>query len=175
MVADATGVAETQIRDAESGLSAKAAELVAAAGSVSDVTRVAGEDLTRHIARLETAGHGVAEQVSSVEADLGEHRVSLVALSQSLKSDRDAIMFSTADHAARLETFVATAREAADVLSREANAGSDAVKGMLADAAEQLRDLVETARAERLEFAQSTRHALEAVSQAAIEHRLELE
>jgi hypothetical protein len=56
MVTDAAGVAETQIREAETALSARAADLAAAAGEASDAARTAGEDLTRHIARLETAG-----------------------------------------------------------------------------------------------------------------------
>ncbi len=175
MVADATGVAEAQIREAETGLAARAADLAAAASAASDVARTAGEDLTRHIARLETAGAGVAEQVGSVEAGLSEHRVSLVALSQSLKSDQEAIAGATAGHAARLEAFIASARQTVELLGREANAGGVAVNRMLADAAAQLSDLVETARAERQEFGQSTLHSLEAVSQAAIEHRQQLE
>lgn len=175
MVADATGVAEAQIREAESGLAARAADLAAAASAASDLARTAGEDLTRHIARLETAGAGVAEQVGSVEAGLSEHRVSLVALSQSLKSDQEAIAGATAGHAARLEAFIATARHTVEVLGQEANAGGEAVNQMLADATAQLSDLVETARAERQEFGQSTLHALEAVSQAAVEHRQQLE
>jgi hypothetical protein len=175
MVADATGVAEAQIREAETGLAARAADLAAAASAASDVARTAGEDLTRHIARLETAGAGVAEQVGSVEAGLSEHRVSLVALSQSLKSDQDAIAGATAGHAARLEAFIASARHTVELLGREANAGGVAVNRMLADATAQLGDLVETARAERQEFDQSTLHSLEAVSQAAIDHRQQLE
>jgi hypothetical protein len=175
MVAEATGVAETQIREAETNLAARAADLAAAASATRDAARTAGEDLTRHIARLETAGAGVAEQVGSVESGLSEHRASLAALSQSLKSDQEAIASATSGHAARLEAFIATARHAVEVLGREANAGGDAVNKMLADAAAQLGDLVETVRAERQEFGQSTLHSIEAVSQAAITHRQQME
>jgi hypothetical protein len=101
--------------------------------------------------------------------------MSLVALSQSLKSDQEAIAGATAGHADRLEAFIATARQTVELLGREANAGGVAVNRMLADAAAQLGDLVETARAERQEFGQSTLHSLEAVSQAAIDHRQQLE
>ena len=38
----------------------------------------AGEDLTRHIARLETAGVGVSEQVRAVEGGLSEQRTALI-------------------------------------------------------------------------------------------------
>lgn len=175
MVADATSVAETQIREAETGLAARAADLAAAASAASNATRTAGEDLNRHIVRLETAGAAVAQQVESVEAGLGEHRVSLVALSQSLRSDQEAIADATSGHAARLEAFIAAAKHTVDVLGREASSGGEAVNRMLADAAAQLGDLVETARAERQEFGQSTLHSLEAVSQAATDQRQRLE
>ncbi|MDB5455564.1 MAG: polar localization protein TipN, partial [Caulobacter sp.] len=63
MVAEASDLAETQLREADAALSARAADLAAAAGEARYAARTAGQDLTRHIARQETAGTGVAEQV----------------------------------------------------------------------------------------------------------------
>lgn len=175
MVAEAAGVAETQIREAEVGLSARAADLAAAAGAAGDAARTAGEDLTRHIARLEAAGTGVAEQVSAVESGLTDHRITLVSLSQTLKSDHDSFVANAGAHAEQLGEFISAARESAQALHEQATVGGEVVREFVADASLQLRDLVETAKAEREEFGQSTLHSLEAVSSAAALQRAQLE
>jgi hypothetical protein len=58
MVAEASDLAETQLREAEAALAARAADLAAAAAEASDAARVGAEDISRQIARLETAGQG---------------------------------------------------------------------------------------------------------------------
>jgi len=175
MVTDATGVAETQIREAEAALSARAAELAAAAGEASDAARTAGEDLTRHIARLETAGTGVAEQVRAVEAGLSEQRTALVTLSRALKDDHGTFSADAEAHAAKLGEFIAEARASATEMSEQATAGGEELRRLVSGAARQFRDLAETAKAERDEFGQSTLHSLEAVSAAAADQRAQLE
>ncbi|ODT87868.1 polar localization protein TipN [Phenylobacterium sp. SCN 70-31] len=175
MVAEATGLAETQIREAEIALGARAAELAAAAGEASGAARTAGEDLTRHIARLETAGTGVAEQILSLEAGLSGQRSALVALTQALKGDQAAFAAEAETHAVRLGGFIEEARAAAGEMSERATAGGEHLRQMMSDAAVQFRDLAETARAEREEFSQSTLQSLEAVSTAAAGQRAELE
>ncbi|MBI1198431.1 MAG: polar localization protein TipN [Phenylobacterium sp.] len=175
MVTEATGVAETQIREAEGALAARAADLAAAAGEAAGAARTAGEDLTRHIARLETAGSGVADQVRAVESGLSEQRTALVALSQALKGDHEAFAVQAELHAQSLREFIETARVSADEMSERAISGGEALRRLMSDAALQFRDLAETAKAEREEFGQSTLHALEAVSAAAADQRARLE
>ena len=175
MVSEAAGVAETQIREAETALSARAADLAAAAGQASDAARTAGEDLTRHIARLETAGTGVAEQVRAVETGLSEQRMALVGLSQTLKSDHESFAANADAHAARLAAFIDSARVSSAEMTDRASSGSEALTQLMADAALQFRDLAETAKAEREEFGQSTLQSLEAVSAAAAGQRAALE
>ncbi|TAL29149.1 MAG: polar localization protein TipN [Phenylobacterium sp.] len=175
MVADATGVAEAQIREAEAALSARAADLAAAAGEASSAARTAGEDLTRHIARLENAGTGVAEQVRAVEAGLSEQRSALVALSQSLRTDQDVFAGEAEAHAAKLAAFIDEARTSAAEMGERASAGGEQLRRLMSDAALQFRDLAETAKAEREEFGQSTLQSLEAVSAAAAEQRAQLD
>lgn len=175
MIAEATGVAETQIREAEGALQARAADLAAAAGEASDVARMAGEDLTRHIARLETAGLGVADQVRAVEAGLTEQRAALVALSQTLKGDHEAFAANADTHAATLGQFIDQARASAAEMSERALTGGEQLRRLMSDAALQFRDIAETAKAEREEFGQSTLQSLEAVSAAAAEQRAQLE
>lgn len=175
MITEATGVAEAQIREAEGALQARAADLAAAAGEASDAARTAGEDLTRHIARLETAGLGVADQVRAVEAGLTEQRAALVALSQTLKGDHEAFAANADTHAATLGQFIDQARASAAEMSERAITGGEQLRRLMSDAALQFRDIAETAKAEREEFGQSTLQSLEAVSAAAAEQRAQLE
>ena len=67
MVADASDLAQAQLREAEAALAARAADMAAAAGEAQDAARVAADDLARQTIRLENAGSGVAEQIQSVE------------------------------------------------------------------------------------------------------------
>ena len=175
MVAEATELAETQLRDAEAALSARAADLAAAAGEAGAAARTAGEDLTRHIARLETAGVGVADQVRAVEGGLGEQRTALITLTETLKSDHAGFADQARAHAAKLSEFIDQAREASQELSERAVKGGESLRALMADAADQFRDLAEMARAEREEFGQSTVQSLESVSGAAAAQRAQLE
>ena len=175
MVTEATSVAETQIREAETTLAARAADLAAAAGETSDAARVAGEDLTRHIARLESASVGVADQVRAVEAGLNEQRTALVELGQVLKADQQAFATDAEAHAAQLGGFIDEARRSAAEMNEQASAGGESLRTLLSDAVVQFRDLAETAQAEREEFGQATLHSLDAVSSIAGVQRAELE
>ena len=175
MVAEASDLAETQLREAEAALAARAADLAAAAGEASNAARTAGEDLTRHIARLETAGVGVSEQVRAVEGGLGEHRTALITLAQALKADHETFSADAEVHAATLGDFISQARISAAEMNDRALKGGESLRQLMADAASQFRDLAETARAEREEFGQSTLQSLESVSLAAAEQRSKLE
>ncbi|HLZ75550.1 MAG TPA: polar localization protein TipN [Phenylobacterium sp.] len=175
MVAEATELAETQLREAETALSARAADLAAAAGEASDAARTAGEDLTRHIARLETAGVGVADQVRAVEGGLTEQRTALITLAQTLKADHEGFAVEAEAHAAKLAEFIDDARASSVELTDRAMKGGESLRNLMVDAAAQFRDLAETASAEREEFGQSTLRSLETVSEAAAEQRAQLE
>lgn len=175
MVSEAAELADTQLREAEAQLSARAADLAAAAGEASDAARTAGEDLTRHIARLETAGVGVSEQVRAVEVGLSEQRAALTTLASALRADHESFSQEAEAHAARLGEFITQARLSAVEMSDRAAKGGEALKALMSEAAAQFRDLAETARAEREEFGQSTVQSLEAVSDAAAEQRRQLE
>jgi hypothetical protein len=175
MVSDAAELADTQLREAEAQLSARAADLAAAAGEARDAARAVGEDLVRHIARLETAGVGVSEQVKAVETGLGEQRAALTTLASALRADHETFAQEAEAHSARLGEFITQARLSAVEMSDRAAKGGEALKTLMAQAAAQFRDLAETARAEREEFGQSTLHSLEAVSEAAAEQRRQLE
>lgn len=175
MVAEASDLAETQLREAEALLAARAADLAAAAGETSDAARAAAEDLTRHIARLETAGVGVAEQISAVEAGLSEQRAGLVTVAHGLRADQEAFAAQAETNVAQLAEFISQARHSTAEMGDRAVQGGETLRQMIADAAAQFRELAETARAERDEFGQSTLYSLEQVSDAAGQERSRLE
>jgi hypothetical protein len=172
---EAAEIADVRLRDAEASLAARAGAVAAAAGEVGAAARTAAEDLDRHIARLESAGSGVADQVRAVEGGLVQHRDTLTALSQALRADQQTFAGEAQSHADRLGEFISQARLSAAEMSERALRGSETLKALMADAAEQFRDLAETARAEREEFGQSTLQSLEAVSAAAADQRSKLE
>ena len=175
MVAEASDLAETQLREAEAALAARAADLAAAAGEASDAARTAGEDLTRHISRLETAGVGVADQIRGVEQGLTEQRAGLVTTAHALRAEQEAFGAQSETHAAQLSEFISQARLSTAEMGDRAVKGGEALRELMAEAAEQFRELAESAKAERDEFGQSTLHSMEAVSQAAAEERRKLE
>jgi len=175
MVAEAAELADAQLREADTQLAARAADLAAAASEASGAARTAGEDLVRHIARLETAGAGVAEQVRAVEGGLSDQRAALAALAAALRDDQQAFAEQAQGHAGTLSEFIGQARLSAVEMTDRAARGGEALKQLMADAALQLRDVAELARAEREEFGHSTLQSLEAVAGAASEQRRQLE
>ncbi|WP_372785073.1 polar localization protein TipN [Phenylobacterium sp.] len=175
MVAEASEVAEAQLREAEAALAARAADITAAAGEASNAARTAGEDLTRHIARLETAGVGVAEQVRAAESGLTEQRTALITLAETLKTDNEAFAEQAETHAAKLSEFIEEARASSVELSDRALKGGESLRALVTTAAEQVRELAATAETEREAFGQSTQRSLETVSQAAADEREKME
>lgn len=175
MVADASDLAETQLREAEASLAARAADLAAAAGETSDVARTAADDLTRHIARLETAGLGVTDQIKSVQTGLTEQRAGLVNVAHALRADHETFAAQAETHAAQLAEFIGEARLSAAELGDRAVKGGEALRQLMAEATDQFREMADSAKAERDEFGQSTLHSMEAVSRAAAAERARLE
>jgi hypothetical protein len=175
MVTEATGLAETQIREAETTLAARVADLAAAAGETSSAARIAGEDLTRHIARLETAGSGVADQIRAVETGLAEQRTALVTLSQVLRADQESFAQEADAHTVKLGEFIDQARGSATEIGQRAAEGGDILRLAMSEAAERFRELAASADLEREAFGQSTHQALAAATAAAADERVRFE
>lgn len=175
MVAEASDLAETQLREAEALLAARAADLAAAAGEAGDAARTAGEDLNRHIARLETAGSGLSQQIGSLESGLAEQRTALASVSASLREDQDTFSAQAESHAAKLADFISQARLSAVEMGDRATKGGEALRELMAEAKQQLSILGDAAKAERREFSNSTIQSMEAVAAAAAEERRKLE
>lgn len=175
MVAEASDLAETQLREAEAALAARAADLAAAAAEASDAARVGAEDLSRQIARLETAGTGVGDQVSAVEKSLAAQRAALVEVSQALRSEQEDFAAEAETRTAQLTEFVAYTRVGATELSDTAAMGAEILRGLISSAADQFRELADNATAQREAFAETARQTLETIGDAAENQRTLLE
>lgn len=175
MVAEASDLAETQLREAEAALAARAADLAAAAAEASDAARVGAEDLSRQIARLETAGTGVGDQVSAVEKTLAAQRAALVEISQALRSEQEDFAAEAETRTAQLTEFVAYTRVGATELSDTAAMGAEILRGLISAASEQFREMGDNATAQREAFADSAKKTLETIGDAAEQQRTLLE
>jgi hypothetical protein len=174
-VAGASRTAETQLRDAEAALAARAAGLTSAAEQASGVARTAGEDLARHIARLETAGAGLADQVRAVEGGLSDQRLALVALARTLREDHQGFAAEADAHTARLEDFIGQARRAAGEMGERAVEAGGSLRALIAEAADRFADLSTSVRAEREALGESAASSLAAITRVAGDQRARLE
>lgn len=175
MVAEASDLAQAQLREAEASLAARTADLAAAASEAGNAARIAGEDLNRHVVRLETAGLGVTDQVRSLETGLGAHRTALVSLADALKTDHQGFAAEAEAHAAQLTEFINQARLSAAEMGDRVLKGGEALRTMVAEAAEQFRELSQVSETERQQFGQATAQALGQVTDVAAAERVRLE
>ena len=175
MVAEASDLAETQLREAEAALAARAADLAAAAAEASDAARVGAEDLSRQIARLETAGHGVGDQVSAVEKTLAAQRAALVEVSQALRSEQEDFAAEAETRTAQLTEFVAYTRVGATELSDQAAMGAEILRGLISAAADQFREMADGAKARQDALAEESKKTLEMIGDVAENQRTLLE
>ncbi len=166
MVAEASDLAETQLREAEAVLAARASDLAAAASEVSDAARTAGEDLNRHVARLEHAGTGVSEQIQTVEGGLTAQRTALVTLADALRADHAGFANEADVHATQLAEFITQARVSAAEMADRAHKGGEMLRAMVIEAAEQFRRLTEGFDAEREQIGQAVAQVAGQITQA---------
>ena len=175
MVAEASNLAETQLREAEASLAARAADLAAAAAEASGAARTAGEDLNRHVARLENAGIGVAEQIRTVENGLGAQRTALVTLVEAIRGEHEGFANLAETHTTQLAEFISQTRLSAVEMGDRAIKGGEALRAMVAEAATQFHELAQAAETGREEFAQSAAGAVTQLSDTAVQERARLE
>jgi hypothetical protein len=175
MVAEASDLAETQLREAEAALAARAADLAAAAAEASDAARVGAEDLSRQVARLESAGLGVSDQVSAVEKTLAAQRAALLEVSQALRSEQEDFAAEAETRTAQLTEFVAYSRVGATELSDQAAMGAEILRGLISSAADQFREMADGAKARQDVLAEESKKTLEMIGDVAESQRTLLE
>jgi hypothetical protein len=175
MVAEASDLAETQLREAEAALAARAADLAAAAGEAVDVSRVASEDLGRQVVRLETASGGVGDQMRALEDGLTQQRAALVTVAHALRAEQEDFATLTESRTAQLAEFIASARMDVTALNDATTSGAKSLSDLIAEARAKFRELAEAAGAERDAFARAAEDTLKGLSEAGARERQHLE
>jgi hypothetical protein len=175
LVGEVSDLAETQLREAEASFTARSKGFSEAAGGLSETARAAGEALGQQAVRLEGAGASLAEHMSGVERTLEARRAGVLAAAQALRAEQEGLAAEGEAHLVRLAEVGGQARLSAADMRDSAIKGGEALSSLIQEAANQFREFADAARAERDEFGQSTRHALEAVARTATEERQRLE
>ncbi len=175
MVAEASDLAETQLREAEAALAARAADLAAAAGEAVDVSRVASEDLGRQIGRLETASGGVGDQMRALEDGLTQQRAALVTVAHALRAEQEDFATLAESRTAQLAEFVGSAQKDVADLNEATTIGATALSELINQAGGKFRELAQAAGAERDAFARSAEGSLKDLSEAGAREREHLE
>ncbi|MBF0664624.1 MAG: tipN [Brevundimonas sp.] len=171
MVVDASDLAQTQLREAEAALAARAADLAAAAGEAQDAARVAADDLARQTLRLENAGSGVAEQIQSVEEGLGQQRAALVTAAYALRTDQEDFSAQVESQRAQLTEQLSATRSVTDELGQTSVRTTESIKDLVEAATDQFRALVEMSQREADGFDAATKLALDKFEALAAEAR----
>ena len=171
MVVDASDLAQTQLREAEAALAARAADLAAAAGEAQDAARVAADDLARQTLRLENAGSGVAEQIQSVEEGLGQQRAALVTAAYALRTDQEDFSAQVESQRAQLTEQLSATRAVTDELGQTSARTTESIKDLVEAATDQFRALVEMSQREADGFDSATKLALDKFEALAAEAR----
>ncbi len=171
MVEDASDLAQTQLREAEAALAARAADLAAAAGEAQDAARVAADDLARQTLRLENAGSGVAEQIQSVEEGLGQQRAALVTAAYALRTDQEDFSAQVESQRAQLSEQLSATRAAAGELGETSTRTTETIKDLVEATTDQFRALVEMSQREADGFDAATKLALDRFEALAAEAR----
>lgn len=171
MVVDASDLAQTQLREAEAALAARAADLAAAAGEAQDAARVAADDLARQTLRLENAGSGVAEQIQSVEEGLGQQRAALVTAAYALRTDQEDFSAQVESQRAQLTEQLSASRSAAGELGDTSTRTAETIRDLVEAATDQFRALVEMSQREADGFDSATKLALDRFEALAAEAR----
>lgn len=171
MVVDASDLAQTQLREAEAALAARAADLAAAASEAQDAARAAADDLARQTLRLETAGSGVAEQIQSVEEGLSQQRAALVTAAYALRTDQEDFSAQIESQRAQFTEQLSLTRAAAGELNQTTGDVSDALKAQVEAVTDQFRALVDLSQREADGFDHATKLALDRFEALAAEAR----
>ncbi len=171
MIVDASDLAQTQLREAEAALAARAADLAAAAGEAQDAARLAADDLARQTLRLENAGSGVTEQIQSVEEGLGQQRAALVTAAYALRTDQEDFSAQVESQRAQLIAQLDASRTAAGALDETSSRSAETIRDLVEAATDQFRALVDMSQREADSFDAATKVALDRFEALAAEAR----
>jgi hypothetical protein len=174
MIADASDLAQTQLREAEATLAVRSSDMMSAATDVSSTARKISEDLDRQTQRLEAAGSGVADQIRVVEEGLSQQRAGLVSAALSLRADQEDFAVHIENQRAQLTEALAITRVATVDLGETSARGVDVLRDIVLSAQENFRGVMEAAENERTAFETRVHATLSNISVMAADARDDL-
>lgn len=158
MVSEASDLAETQLREAEATLVARAADLTAAASDTQDAALRASQVLERQIERLVLASHDVNHQAQAIETSMARQGDELASAADALTQDRRAFD----------DAFNTRQTQLAELIQHSMDA-AEAVGQSVADASIQFERLAEVGIGRAEEIGEAARHHRAAMASAAVE------
>ena len=174
MVADASDLAQTQLREAETSLAQRSSDMMNAASDIFATARTINEDLDRQTQRLETAGAGVSDQIRSVEEGLSQQRAGLVSAALSLRADQEDFAVHIENQRAQLTEALSITRVATVDLGETSARGVDVLRDIVLSAQEHFRSVMEAAENERTAFETRIHQTLSNISVMAADARDDL-
>ncbi|WP_443748250.1 tipN [Asticcacaulis solisilvae] len=174
MIADASDLAQTQLREAEATLAVRSSDMMTAATDVSSTARKVSEDLDRQTQRLEAAGSGVADQIRVVEEGLSQQRAGLVSAALSLRADQEDFAVHIENQRAQLTEALAITRVATVDLGETSARGVDVLRDIVLSAQENFRGVMNAAENERTAFETRIHATLSNISVMAADARDDL-
>jgi hypothetical protein len=175
MVAEASELAEVQLRDAEASLTERTAALAAAAGQATDISRTGAEDLARQVAKLETAGLSVGAQLRSLEEGLTRQSAALVTVTGALRVDQEGFVALAETRSAELSALLSGTDRDVAALNEAAAAGANSMSELIEAAAARFVELAAIATSQRDQFGESAAKSLSTFSEIGARERAALE
>ena len=175
VVADASDLAQVQLQEAQAALAMRAADLATAAGEAGDTAILAGDQLSRQVERLETAGTSLTERMEKLQLTISAEREQLAGLTDGLRADQEDMAVQIETRRAQLAQASAEARDGAAAVGEAAEAGAAALRGLIASAAEEVRNLAEAAQREQETLDAQARAAVSLFTGLVAEERTALE
>ena len=175
LVAQASDLAQTQLREAEASLAARAAELAAAAGDAAEISSLAGQQLSLNADHLQTVGHTVNQQLSTLWGNLSKERAQFEALEITLRDAQSALVERLARERALIIEAVAQGRVGSEDISSTATDVTGSLRQLITEVEAQLNGLSQTARSEQALIDAESRAGLKSLADLSRETRTQIE
>ena len=175
LVAQASDLAQTQLREAEASLASRAAELAAAAGDAAEISSLAGQQLSLNADHLRTVSDAVSQQMGSASTNLSRERAQFEALEITLRTAQADLVERLARERTLIIEAVAQGRVGSQDISATAVEVSGSLRELIADVEAQLTTLSQTARSEQALIDSESRAGLRSLAELGRETRSRIE
>ncbi len=175
LIAQASDLAQTQLREAEASLAARAAELAAAAGDAAEISALAGQQLSLNADHLHTVGDAVNQQLNNLWGNLSKERAQFEALEITLRDAQAGLVERLARERTLIIEAVAQGRVGSQDITSTATDITDRLRQLIAEVEAQLTTLSATARSEQALIDAESRAGLQSLADLSRQTRTQIE